>query len=117
MSTQHSIVAIRSGHTDGMDWEAEYRIQFNYVRGADPIIHPADNADPGWPAEVEFVSVKPVIGVVDAGAFTDLAQRELDQWAEDWLDENYVDAVEKAEDDMQPDPDAAYDAMRDERDL
>lgn len=113
MSTQHTITAVRAGYTNGMDWEAEYVITFNYLRGAAPIIHPADNADPGWPAEIEFVSVKPVIGTVDAGAFTDLAQRDLDDWATEWLDENYTEAVDEAETDMQPDPDTAYDAMRD----
>ena len=107
MRTTHTIAAIRSGNFNGMDWEAEYVITYSYVRGAAPIIHPADNADPGCPAEIEFVSISP--GASDVGAFTDPAQRDLEEWAADWLDENRAAAIESAEDDMQPDPDYARD--------
>jgi hypothetical protein len=84
MMSTHKITVQRSGNHPTMgDWEAEYEITFEYRPGAAPIIHPADNADPGYPAEVEFVSISP--GASDVGAFTDLAQRDLEDWADNWL--------------------------------
>ena len=82
----HKIIALRSGTYNGMDWDAEYEIAFEYRPGAAPIFYPIEKADPGHPAELELISVKPVIGTLDHGAFTDLAQNELDCWAADWLE-------------------------------
>lgn len=98
MST-HKITALRSG-TDlsGCDWEAEYEITFRFTPGAPAILHPADNADPGYPAEVDFMSIKP--GAGDHGAFSDLAQKWLEDWAQDWLQgDGYDEAVAIAADD------------------
>lgn len=91
--SRHTIIAERSGHTDGMDWEAEYEIAFDFVKGSPAIIW-GDPPQPAEPDEVSFVSVKPVIGVLDHGAFTDLAQADLDDWAREWLDENYAAAID-----------------------
>jgi hypothetical protein len=96
--TEYKIIAERHGSTNGMDWEAEYEITFLHtVKGAAPYFDHINGGDPGWPDEFEVVAVKPVIGVVDAGAFTDLAQRDLERWAYDWLhDEGYHAAVKTA---------------------
>ncbi len=113
MSTLHKITACRFGsHPTMGDWESEYTITFSYVRGAAPIMHPADKADPGWPAEIEFVSISP--GAGDHGAFSDLAQRDLEDWAEDWLLDNEDECIVKAESDLEPDPDAARDKRIDD---
>lgn len=113
MST-HKITAIRSGsHPTMGDWDADYEITFTYTPGAAPVIHPADTADPGYPAEAEFVSISP--GAGDHGAFSDLAQKGLEDWARDWLqDEGYDEACAIAEQANQPDPDAARDARIDD---
>ena len=112
MSTQHKITAIRSGsHPTLGDWDSEYEITFNYVRAAAPIMHPADDADPGWPAEVELCAISP--GAGDHGAFSDLAQRDLGEWAEDWLADNIAECIDKAEADLQPDPDDVRDRRLD----
>ncbi len=108
MATQHKITALRSGCQNGMDWEAEYEIAFSYTPGAAPIIYPADNADPGYPAEVEFVSINP--GAGDHGAFSDLAQQDLEDWASDWLAENEADAIDRACGDIYADEDAREEA-------
>lgn len=113
--SQHKIAATRSGSYNGMDYDNDYTITFNYVPGS-PDVRYLNNGDPGypgWAAEVEFVSVEPL---PDAGAFTDLAVKDVEEWASDWLDEHYDECVESAEHDMQPDPDAAYDARRDDGD-
>jgi hypothetical protein len=87
--TTHKITTERSGSVNGMDFDAEYEITFTFLDGA-PEQGPsyAHGGQPADPDEIEFVSVKPVIGVVDAGAFTDLAQKDLDDWATDWLQED-----------------------------
>jgi hypothetical protein len=91
--SRHKITAERSGHSNGMDWEACYVIMFDYVPGRPAIIW-GDPPQPAEPAEVSFVAVAPETGELDHGAFTDLAQQSLDDWARDWLDENYEAALE-----------------------
>jgi len=108
----HKITAVRSGsHPTMGDWDAEYEITFSYVRGSrdDLSVWPPE---PGWAAEIEFVSITPDAG--DHGAFSDIAQKWLVDWAVDWLDEHHDECVESAEQDMQPDPDAARDARIDD---
>lgn len=77
--TQHTITATRSGTFNGMDWDADYIITFSIGTGT-----------------LEFVSVRPEIGTLDHGAFTDLAQQDLDDWARDWLDENRHECAKMA---------------------
>jgi hypothetical protein len=93
MKTTHKIDVTRSGNSNGMDWEADYTITFNHVPGR-PEVRTLRNGDPGWPAdpaELEFVSISPDAG--DHGGFTDLAQKDLEEWASNWLDENYDKAL------------------------
>lgn len=112
-ATRHRITAVRSGaHPTIGDWDQDYEITFTYLPGAAPIIHPADNADPGYPAEIEFVSIEP--DADDHGVFSDIAQRWLIEWAKEWLDEHYYECIDHAEADRQPDPDAARDARIDD---
>ncbi len=93
---KHTIIAARSGTQNGMDWEAEYRIRFVSTKGSPDYYNKAGGHwEQGWPAEIEFVSVEPMQGVLDHGAFTDLAQKDLDDWASEWLaEEGYADAME-----------------------
>ncbi len=114
MSSQHKIDATRSGEFNGMDYDEDYVITFSYVRGA-PATGPtySSGGQPAEPAEIEFVSVTPDAG--DHGAFTDLAQSGLEQWAQFWLDEHYDECIELAEQDMQPDPDAERDRRIDDQ--
>lgn len=79
MTTRHTITAMRSGsHPTMGDWDADYAITFTI----------ADNGEP------VFVSIDPDAG--DHGAFSDIAQAGLIDWATDWLDENADRAMEKA---------------------
>ena len=87
-ATRHTVAATRSGSSRGMDWEAEYVITFTYAPGL---------AEP----ELLFVAIDP--GADDVGAFTDLAQKDLEDWAQEWLDENYAECLEIAERGREPD--------------
>jgi hypothetical protein len=106
--SEHKITAIRSGHTNGMDWEAEYTITYSYLPGAAPIIHPADNACPGWGPEIEYIRHEPVSDYGPA------AENEA-EWCKDWLDENAAECADSAEQDNQPDPDYARDLAIEDR--
>lgn len=91
--------------------EIDCEIEFNYVAGAAPIIYPSDNADPGWPAEVELISVK--ANLLDMGAFQDLQQKHLEDVVSDWLqDAGYEKALEV----VASDSDAAAEYAADLRD-
>ena len=95
MATKHKIIAERSGSYNGMDWEAEYEITFEYRPGRPAVMY-LRNGDPGYPAdppEIELVSVKPTIGIVDAGGFTDLAQKDIEEWASEWIQDAGYDAA------------------------
>jgi len=110
----HTVRAVHSG-TDGtgMDFDIDYEIVFSYLPGAPPILNPADNADPGWAPEISFIAVYPDAG--DHGAFSDLAQKHLNEWAADWLNEHYDECVDLAKADRQPDPDDARDRQIEDR--
>lgn len=106
--SKHKITACRSGHANGMDYDEEYEITFSFVAGAAPILYPPDNADPGWPDEVEVVSVSPV-------AADPLTHREVESWAQNWLQtDGYDEAVKIATEDSEPDPDRARDQRIDD---
>lgn len=91
--TRHKIIAIRSGSHNGMDWEAEYEITFEYRPGSPDHWNKAGGHwEQGWADEVEFVSISP--GAGDHGAFSDIVQRSLEDWAADWLDgDGYAAAI------------------------
>lgn len=112
--TQYQITATRSGsHPTMGDWDVEHTITFTYLPGAGPTGPTyASGGEPGHGPEIEFVSIDPDAG--DHGAFTDLAQADLVDWAKNWLDENADKCAEVAEADGQPDPDAARDARIDD---
>lgn len=78
-ATRHTIAACRSGSFNGMDYDNDYTITFTYRLGEEPV----------------FVSIDPPAS--DIGAFTDLAQADLIDWAKNWLDENADRATDKAE--------------------
>ena len=93
-TTRHQIPVERTGSFNGMDWEASYTITFTFTPG-----RPADLGTwPPTPAEdpeLQFVSIDPPAG--DCGAFTDLAQADLIDWAKNWLDEHFDRATDLAE--------------------
>lgn len=114
MST-HKIDVERSGTTNGMDWEAEYVITYNFTPGC-PETGPsyASGGEPATGPEVEFVSITPDAG--DHGAFTDMAQAGLDDWAKDWLaGDGYDQAIENALDDLQGQEDDAAERRAEQR--
>ncbi len=77
----HTIKWVRSGSHDVFgDWEDEQEITFTAEPGdayGYPILH--------------FVSISP--GAGDHGAFSDLAQADLESAAADWLDGDGYDAA------------------------
>lgn len=100
--SKHKIHWYRSGSTNGMDWEDEQTITFEFRAGR-PEVRTLRNGDPGYPAdpdEVEVVSVEP--GAGDAGVFSDMAQRALEDEAETWLSsDGYDEAIEIAYSDLE----------------
>lgn len=99
--SRHKITWIRSGsHPTMGDWDAEYEITFEYRAGR-PAVWTLRNGDPGYPAdpdEIEFVSITP--GAGDHGVFSDMAQRDLEDAAQLWLDsDGYDEAIAVAADD------------------
>lgn len=93
--SKHKIHWYRSGSTNGMDWEDEQTITFEFRAGR-PEVRTLRNGDPGYPAdpdEVEFVSVSP-------GSSDDLVQQALEDEAQTWLSsEGYDAALEVAAED------------------
>jgi hypothetical protein len=88
------------------------RIAYRYQPGAAPTMYArnGDPGDPGWPAEVEFISAELLDG--DGLAPT---QEQVNHWAEDWLDgDGYEHACEHGEDMRYPDPDDERDRRRDD---
>ena len=91
--SKHKITWHRSGFTNGIDWEDEQEITFEFRAGR-PEVRTLRNGDPGYPAdpdEIEFVSISP--GAGDHGAFSDLAQAQLESEADTWLCSDGYDAA------------------------
>lgn len=102
--SRHKITWYRSGSTNGMDWEAEHEITFEFRAGR-PAVWNLRNGDPGYPAdpdEIEFVSVHP--GADDHDGFSDIAQRWLEADAQEWLE---TDGFDEAMSIVEADQDAA----------
>lgn len=98
--SRHKIHWYRSGSTNGMDWEDEQTITFEFRAGR-PEVHTLCNGDPGYPAdpdEIEFISIAP--GAGDHGVFSDMAQAGLEDEAQDWLaSDGYDEAIAVASED------------------
>lgn len=89
--SKHKIHWCRSGSYNGMDWESEHEITFEFRAGR-PAVWTLRNGDPGYPAdpdEIEFVSITP--GAGDHGGFSDIAQRWLEDEAREWLETDGFD--------------------------
>ncbi len=90
--SKHKITWCRSGTVNGMDFDEEYEITFEFRAGA-PERGPtySHGGLPADPDEIEFVSIHP--GAGDAGVFSDMAQRALEDEAETWLSSDGYDAA------------------------
>ena len=100
------------------DFETAYpkiEIEFSYLPGY-PAQGPSyySGGEPAAGAEVGFISAT----MVDPGDLYDATQSQIDDMARDYLDSDhgYNQACRVAEGEQGPDPDAAYDRMRDDRD-
>jgi hypothetical protein len=81
----HRIIATRTGEVAGMDWETDYEITFAYRKGSPDYWNRAGGHwEQGWAPEIEFISARPLIGIVE-NKFT---QKDIDDWCETWLKEN-----------------------------
>jgi len=116
--TRHTIVAQPTvrfrvpGLEDLESADPKIEVVFDYTPGY-PATGPSydSGGEPGSGAEVELVSAK----LLD-GDGLDPDQKTVNEWAQDWLnDDGYDLACQLAEDEQGPDPDAAYDRMRDDR--
>lgn len=90
--SKHKITWYRWGTTNGMDWEDEQEITFEFRKGA-PEQGPtyASGGQPADPDEIEVISITP--GAGDNGAFSDIADKMLHDEAEDWLCSDGYDAA------------------------
>lgn len=89
--SKHKITATRSGAINGMDVDNEYEIEFEYRAGRPAVMY-LRNGDPGYPAdpdELEVIKVTP--GADSHGVFSDIAQRDIDDWAQEWLETDGLD--------------------------
>jgi len=89
--SRHKISATRSGTINGMDVDNEYEIEFEYRAGSPAVMY-LRNGDPGYPAdpdELEVIKITP--GAGDHGVFSDIAQRDLENWAQEWLETDGLD--------------------------
>jgi hypothetical protein len=87
------------------------KIDFSFTPGC-PEQGPsyASGGEPATAAEIEITGVKLLDG--DGLLPTD---DQLREWADKWLDgDGYNEACDQAETDLRPDPDEAYEAMRDD---
>lgn len=106
-TTTHKINALRSGTVNGADFEEEYVITFTYWP-TEPITRSHPGAEPG----IEFVKVEPPVATDGSIPYADLAQQRIDEWAADWLDDHYDEAVAAAIYDRMADEDDAADYAR-----
>lgn len=89
--SKHKIHWYRSGSTNGMDWEDEQTITFEFRAGRPAVMY-LRNGDPGYPAdpdELEVIKITP--GAGDHGVFSDIAQRDLEDWAQEWINSEGLD--------------------------
>lgn len=102
---------------DDLGAEIDVEITYAYTPGS-PDTYDASRGgpggwDPGSAAEVEFMDFDLVM---TTWRLPKVIMDAIEAWAREWLgEEGRAAAIEHAEDDLLPDPDAAYDAMRDDR--
>ena len=87
----------RSGFTNGLDWECEYVVTYNYTPGQ-PETGPSYSCGgtPAEPPEVEAVDINLAVGDFD----TDREKNEALDWANEYLqDKGYDKAIENVEGD------------------
>lgn len=90
----------------------QIEIEFSYVPGR-PESGPSfsSGGEPADPAEVEFISAR----LIDGDGLAP-SKEQVDEWAQDWLDDKGYDAAcEMAAFERAPDPDAARDRAIDSR--
>ena len=94
-ATQHKMPAIWVQDAD-MGAELEVEITFTYLPGSAPRMWGHDGGDPGYSAEVEFISAKRV----GATNYEDaLMQGAINDWAQNYIDnEGYAEACSIGED-------------------
>ena len=88
--SRHKIHWYRSGSTNGMDWEDEQTITFEFRAGA-PERGPTywHGGLPADPDELEVIKITP--GAGNHGVFSDIAQRDLEDWAQEWINSEGLD--------------------------
>lgn len=110
MTTRHTITAEFTVWRSDKN-ENEHMIKANITYSYEPGQR-ASWSDPGSGAELSVLDAR----LID-GDGIDPERAQLLFWCNDWImDEGYERACREAESDRAPDPDAAYEAMRDERD-
>ena len=107
-TTRHTITAQRYGSVRGVDYEEEWEISYFYTPGG------GDNwNEPAYGPTVEFDRL---LGQVDAPEFArDLAEKQMNDWAEDWLAENEAEAIANARNDLDAEADDYADFKRRQR--
>ena len=107
-TTYHRITAHRWGSHQGMDWEEEWEIGYHYTPGGGDGWN-----EPKYGPTIEFDSL---LGNVDApDAFHDIAEKLMNDWAEDWLAEHEAEAIANAQADLDAAADDYADFKRRER--
>lgn len=89
--SRHRITASYRGTFNGMDVDNEYEIEFEYRAGCLAKMY-LRNGDPGYPAdpdELEVIKITP--GAGNHGVFSDIAQRDLEDWAQEWINSEGLD--------------------------
>ena len=103
-----------SGFEDLERANPQLEITFDYTPGR-PAFTPRGEygpIDPPDPPEVSFVMAE----LIDGDGLAPTIQ-QIQEWASNWLDEDgFEQACDYAESHGGPDPDALYEAMRDDRD-
>ncbi len=90
--SKHKITWLDYGFTNGMDWEAEYEVTFEYRKGGS-----ATQIDPGYAAEVEAIDIKPEHGTLGSREKADALDK-----AQMWLDDKgYAAALEIVASDLE----------------
>jgi hypothetical protein len=80
--SKHTIVTTCPFANEGIEVE----VTFNFIKGANPTGPSyASGGEPGYPPEIELISVKPVDPALILPP--DL-QKDLDDWTDSWLTDN-----------------------------
>lgn len=105
MATKHTLLATIPVGDPDLGAELEALITFAFTPGAGPTGPTyASGGEPGYPAEVEFISAEPYCNGKPSpyyGAFADLEFANLQDIARSWLesDDGYSEALEEVAED------------------